>query len=112
MRSRARCSAVPGLASIPIVAVTSYAMAGDREQRLAAGCDGYLEKPIDPDSFVADVERFLPAHDVCPGAHRRRHTTPTSTCCDRCSKAHGYAVERAGNGAEALVQGPACSRPT
>jgi len=50
----------PLLADIPIVAVTSYAMVGDREKALAAGCNGYLEKPIDPDTFVAEVERFLP----------------------------------------------------
>ncbi len=50
----------PGLRSIPIVAVTSYAMAGDREKCLAAGAEGYIEKPIHPESFVADVERFLP----------------------------------------------------
>jgi len=43
----------------PIVAVTSYAMVGDREKALAAGCDGYLEKPIDPTTFATDVERFL-----------------------------------------------------
>ncbi len=47
------------LAGTPIVAVTSYAMAGDREKALASGCDGYVEKPIDPDTFVASVERFL-----------------------------------------------------
>jgi len=45
--------------SIPIVAVTSYAMAGDREAALAAGCQGYIEKPIDPDSFVEQVKGFL-----------------------------------------------------
>lgn len=50
----------PTLASIPIIAVTSYAMTGDRENALAAGCDGYLEKPIDPDSFVSEIQRFLP----------------------------------------------------
>ena len=49
----------PTLASIPIIAVTSYAMTGDRENALAAGCDGYLEKPIDPDSFVSEIQRFL-----------------------------------------------------
>ena len=46
--------------SIPIVAVTSYAMAGDRETILAIGCEGYIEKPIDPDSFVDQVREFLP----------------------------------------------------
>lgn len=46
--------------SIPIIAVTSYAMAGDRETILAAGCEGYIEKPIDPDSFVGQVKTFLP----------------------------------------------------
>ena len=50
---------IAALSHIPIVAVTSYAMAGDREKALAAGCDGYLEKPIDPDTFVAQVTTFL-----------------------------------------------------
>jgi len=45
--------------SIPIVAVTSYAMAGDREAILLAGCEGYIEKPIDPDHFVEQVKGFL-----------------------------------------------------
>ena len=45
----------PSMASTPIIAVTSYAMAGDRERVLAAGCNGYIEKPIDPDTFVASV---------------------------------------------------------
>lgn len=52
--------AEPGSAGVPIVAVTSYAMAGDRERCLAAGCDGYIEKPIDPQTFVALVEHFVP----------------------------------------------------
>lgn len=56
------------LRSIPIVAVTSYAMVGDRERALAAGCSGYLEKPIDPETFVSDIERFvgLPPRDIHP----------------------------------------------
>jgi two-component system cell cycle response regulator DivK len=49
------------LKEVPIVAVTSYAMVGDRERVLAAGCVGYLEKPINPETFVADIEQYLPA---------------------------------------------------
>ena len=44
--------------AVPIVAVTSYAMVGDRESILEAGCDGYLEKPIDPETFVLDITNF------------------------------------------------------
>ncbi len=49
----------PELCAIPIVAVTSYAMVGDREQAMAAGCDGYIEKPINPRTFVGEVEKYL-----------------------------------------------------
>lgn len=51
----------PKLAAIPIIAVTSYAMPGDRERCLEAGCTGYLEKPIDPLTFAAQIEKFLEA---------------------------------------------------
>ncbi len=44
---------------IPIIALTSYAMAGDREKALAAGCTGYIEKPINPDTFIAEIEKYL-----------------------------------------------------
>ena len=47
---------IPALSAVPIIAVTSYAMVGDREKVLAAGCDGYIEKPIDPETFVASIE--------------------------------------------------------
>jgi CheY-like chemotaxis protein len=50
----------PRLNPIPIIAVTSYAMAGDREKCFAAGAVGYIEKPINPDSFVEEIQRFLP----------------------------------------------------
>ncbi|MDP3619074.1 MAG: response regulator [Ramlibacter sp.] len=46
------------LGQTPIVAVTSYAMPGDREKCFAAGCDGYVEKPISPETFVDEVEAF------------------------------------------------------
>ncbi len=49
----------PSVKHIPIVAVTSYAMLGDRERILAAGAAGYIEKPIDPATFVDEVEAFL-----------------------------------------------------
>jgi two-component system cell cycle response regulator DivK len=47
---------VESLRRTPIVAVTSYAMVGDREKCLAAGCNGYIEKPIDPETFVQEIE--------------------------------------------------------
>jgi CheY-like chemotaxis protein len=49
----------PNLADTPIVAVTSYAMPGDREKAMEAGCSGYIEKPIDPDTFDKQVEKYL-----------------------------------------------------
>lgn len=47
------------LRQVPIVAVTSYAMKGDHENVLAAGCDGYIEKPIDPETFVSEIRKFM-----------------------------------------------------
>ena len=49
----------PELDDVPIIAVTSYAMVGDRERILAAGATGYIEKPIDPDTFVSEIESHL-----------------------------------------------------
>jgi len=51
--------AIESLRQVPIVAVTSYAMVGDREKALAAGCNGYIEKPINPETFVAEVESYF-----------------------------------------------------
>lgn len=47
------------LHAVPIVAVTSYAMTGDRERTLEAGCTGYIEKPIDPLTFMKRIEKYL-----------------------------------------------------
>jgi len=44
--------AIEATKDIPIIAITSYAMVGDREKILAAGCTAYIEKPIDPESFI------------------------------------------------------------
>lgn len=49
---------IEALRNTPIIAVTSYAMVGDREKALASGCNGYIEKPINPDTFVAEIEQF------------------------------------------------------
>ena len=45
--------------TIPVIAMTSFAMSGDRESLMAAGCDGYIEKPIDPDRVVSQIEAIL-----------------------------------------------------
>jgi two-component system, cell cycle response regulator DivK len=55
------------LKNIPIIAVTSYAMMGDKEKALGAGAIGYIEKPIDPDTFVSQMEAFLPPHILNKG---------------------------------------------
>src|SRR5919198_2976399 len=49
----------PTLSATPVVAVTAYAMQGDRQRTLAAGCDGYVQKPIDVDTFPRQVAEFL-----------------------------------------------------
>jgi len=51
------------LRDVKIIAVTASAMVGDRESIVAAGFDGYIDKPIDPETFVASVEQWLPAHE-------------------------------------------------
>jgi len=45
--------------TIPIIAITSYAMSGDRDKALEAGCTGYIEKPINPDTIMAEIEEYL-----------------------------------------------------
>jgi len=49
----------PATADIPVIAVTSYAMKGDREKALAAGCAGYVTKPIDKKIFIQEIAAQL-----------------------------------------------------
>ena len=52
----------PETKNIPILALTSYAMKGDKEKILQAGCDAYLAKPVDVQEFLAKVAKYCPAH--------------------------------------------------
>ena len=49
----------PDLVDVPIVAITANVMKGDRERTVQAGCDGYIEKPIDIDRFLDQISRFI-----------------------------------------------------
>jgi two-component system cell cycle response regulator DivK len=51
--------AIPKFAKTPIIAMTANVMRGDRERSLEAGCDGYIQKPIDIDTLTQQVERFI-----------------------------------------------------
>lgn len=55
----ARVRAMPGFERVPIVALTANVMRGDREKSLEAGCDGYIQKPIDIDLLPAQILRYL-----------------------------------------------------
>jgi CheY-like chemotaxis protein len=49
----------PATSAIPIIAATAYAMKGDEERARAAGCDGYITKPIDTRQLPIDIARYL-----------------------------------------------------
>lgn len=55
----ARLKAIPTLKGIPIIALTANVMKGDRERTLDAGCDGYIQKPIDVDGLPTQINQFL-----------------------------------------------------
>ena len=55
----ARIKAIEKFSKIPIIAVTANVMRGDREKSLEAGCDGYIQKPIDIDTLTQQIERFI-----------------------------------------------------
>ena len=55
----AKIKAMPKFAQTPILAMTANVMRGDRERSLEAGCDGYIQKPIDIDTLTLQVERYI-----------------------------------------------------
>lgn len=55
----AKIKSMPGFERIPILAITANVMRGDREKSLEAGCDGYIQKPLDVDQLVKEIEKFL-----------------------------------------------------
>ena len=55
----ARLKQMPGLNHVPVIAMTANVMKGDREKTLAAGCDGYIQKPIDIDLLPGQIAHFL-----------------------------------------------------
>jgi len=55
----AQIKSVPDYTTIPIIAMTANVMRGDRERSLEAGCDGYIQKPIDIDVLAQQIERFI-----------------------------------------------------
>lgn len=55
----AKIRSMPAYTRVPIVAVTANVMRGDREKSLEAGCDGYIQKPIDIDNLPFQIERFM-----------------------------------------------------
>lgn len=55
----AQLKAIPKLRDVPVIAITANVMRGDRERTLAAGCDGYIQKPIDVDALPQQISRYL-----------------------------------------------------
>ena len=58
-----RIRAIPALATVPIIAVTSYALSGDEAKTRAAGCNAYVAKPYSPRQLLAKIREFLPQDD-------------------------------------------------
>jgi len=54
-----RIRSMPGLERVPILALTANVMRGDKEKTLEAGCDGYIQKPLDVDQLIKEIEKFL-----------------------------------------------------
>ncbi|HEU4745452.1 MAG TPA: response regulator [Anaerolineales bacterium] len=55
----AKIKSMPGFERVPILAVTANVMRGDKEKTLEAGCDGYIQKPLDIEQLTREIERFI-----------------------------------------------------
>jgi two-component system cell cycle response regulator DivK len=55
----AKIKSMPGFEHTPILALTANVMRGDKEKTLQAGCDGYIQKPLDIDQLTREIERFI-----------------------------------------------------
>jgi len=55
----AKIKSLPGFERIPILALIANVMRGDKERTLEAGCDGYIQKPLDIDQLTREIEKFI-----------------------------------------------------
>jgi two-component system, cell cycle response regulator DivK len=62
-----RLRRIEAMKETPVIAVTSYAMVGDREKSIDAGCTGYMEKPINPVTFMDEIRKYLPVQSAAKG---------------------------------------------
>jgi two-component system, cell cycle response regulator DivK len=61
-----RIKSLPGMETVPVIALTANVMKGDRERTLQAGCDGYIQKPVDVDNFPLEIGYYLEARRSVP----------------------------------------------
>jgi two-component system cell cycle response regulator len=92
----------PALAGLPLVAISALDEEGERERLLAAGFTGYIGKPIEPDSFVAELEAFLPQPAAVPTLLLVDDDRFMLDLLADVLAADGYRLLRAGSGEEAL----------
>jgi two-component system cell cycle response regulator DivK len=64
LTATAKIRDIPAISTIPIIALTANVMQGDKERSLNAGCDGYIGKPIDVDSFVDQISQYLKSDSI------------------------------------------------
>jgi CheY-like chemotaxis protein len=71
----------PELMKIPVLALTSHAMQGDKEKSIEAGCSGYITKPVDTRNFLSVIHGFLDGHTPLNGRSAGESRCPESASC-------------------------------